>query len=146
MEPERWQQIERLFYSALHEDSSARAAFLQRTCGGDEALRKAVELLLAQHEKDGNFLEPPAIEVVAKVLARDQQAGAASGNPPARATPDTAESTLPLAFAGDTANLNSGEKISFGPVRFRRRIRGGAQASRIAALPGGANVDQLDSF
>ena len=61
MEPERWQEIERLCYSALNEEKSARAAFLERACGGDEALRRAVELLLAQHEKDDDFLEVPAI-------------------------------------------------------------------------------------
>ena len=64
MEPERWQEIERLCYSALNEEKSARAAFLERACGGDEALRRVVELLLAQHEKDDDFLEVPAMEVV----------------------------------------------------------------------------------
>jgi len=41
MEPERWQKIERLCYSALNEEESARAAFLGQACGGDEALRRA---------------------------------------------------------------------------------------------------------
>src|SRR5258705_12325544 len=70
MEPERWQKIERLCYSALNEEKSARAAFLEQACGRDEALRRAVELLLAQHEKDDHFLESPAMEVRAKHLAR----------------------------------------------------------------------------
>ena len=73
MEPERWQEIERLCYAALQEERSARATFLERACSGDEALRRAVELLLAQHEKDDDFLESPAMEVAAKELARDQQ-------------------------------------------------------------------------
>src|SRR5258708_17224967 len=73
MEPERWQEIERLCYSALNEEKSARAAFLEQACGGGEALRRAVELLLAQHEKDDEFLEVPAMEVAATHLARGQQ-------------------------------------------------------------------------
>ena len=80
MEPERWQKIERLYYSALNEEKSARAAFLERECGGDEELRRAAELLLAQHEKDDSFLESPAMEVAARRLA--QQAGARQAAPP----------------------------------------------------------------
>ena len=38
-----------------------QGCLLEQACGGDEALRRAVELLLAQHEKDDdNFLESPA--------------------------------------------------------------------------------------
>ena len=40
MEPERWQEIESLCYSALNEEKSARADFLARACGADEALRR----------------------------------------------------------------------------------------------------------
>src|SRR5713226_1541090 len=105
MEPERWQKIERLCYSALNEEKSARAAFLERACGGDEALRRAVELLLAQHEKDDDFLEVPAMEVAAKDLARDQQ----------EETSRLASPSAPLETAADLA---SAEKISFGPYRL----------------------------
>jgi hypothetical protein len=72
MEPERWQKIEGLYHSALKEEKSRRAAFLKRACGGDDSLKRAVELLLAQHDKDDDFLEAPAVEVAAKALAQDQ--------------------------------------------------------------------------
>jgi eukaryotic-like serine/threonine-protein kinase len=72
MEPERWQKIERLYHAALEEEKSRRAAFLEQACAGDEALRRQVELLLAQQEKAGSFLEAPALEVAAKTLAQDQ--------------------------------------------------------------------------
>ena len=72
MEPERWQNIKRLYHAALEEEKSRRAAFLKQACAGDEALRRAVELLLAQHEKNDSFLEAPALEVAAKGLAQDQ--------------------------------------------------------------------------
>src|SRR6266481_229883 len=109
MEPERWQKIERLCYSALNEEKSARAAFLERACGGDEALRRAVELLLAQHEKDDSFLEVPAMEVAAKGLARDQQ-------------DDTSRLASPSAPTETAADLASAEKISFGPYRLLQRL------------------------
>jgi eukaryotic-like serine/threonine-protein kinase len=72
MDPERWQKIADLYQAALEEEPSRGAAFLERACGGDEALRRAVETLLAQNEKDDNFLEAPALEVAAKGLAQDQ--------------------------------------------------------------------------
>ena len=109
MEPERWQEIERLCYAALNEEKSARAAFLERACGGDEALRRAVELLLAQHEKDDDFLEVPAMEVAAKVLAREQKDDT-SGLDSIPPTADTA------------ANLTSAEGISFGPYRLLQKL------------------------
>jgi eukaryotic-like serine/threonine-protein kinase len=109
MEPERWQEIERLCYAALSEEKSARAAFLDRACGGDEALRRAVELLLAQHEKDDGFLEVPAMEVAARGLARDQQDDA-SGSPSPAQTTETAP------------DLPSVERISIGPYRLLQKL------------------------
>ena len=48
--PERWQQIERLYHSALEHDSSQRGAFLQQACAGDDALREEVESLWRKDE------------------------------------------------------------------------------------------------
>jgi TolB-like protein/Tfp pilus assembly protein PilF/predicted Ser/Thr protein kinase len=72
MTPERWQQIEELYYAALERDATERAAFLDEACGGDEALRQEVELLLASHEQAGSFLASPALEVAAQMVAEDQ--------------------------------------------------------------------------
>lgn len=46
MSPERWQQIEQLFQSALELDAAERAAFLAKACGDDNHLRQEVEALL----------------------------------------------------------------------------------------------------
>src|SRR5258707_13503506 len=109
MEPERWQKIERLCYSALNEEKSARAAFLEQACAGDEALRRAVELLLAQHEKDDDFLEVPAMEVAAKGVARDQQ-------------DDSSGLASPPTSADTAADLVAVEKISVGPYRLLQKL------------------------
>ena len=47
MEPKRWQKIEELYHAALGRGESERPAFLDQACGGDEALRREVESLLA---------------------------------------------------------------------------------------------------
>ncbi len=72
MKSERWQQVDRICQAALGREGSRRAAFLEEACGGDEALRREVEDLLAQETKAQGFLEAPALEVVARKMASEQ--------------------------------------------------------------------------
>jgi serine/threonine protein kinase len=71
VEPERWRQIERIYHSALELGAAKREAFIEQACAGDTALRREVESLLASGE-DQTYLEAPALEMAARVLARDQ--------------------------------------------------------------------------
>ena len=71
MKPERWQKIEGIYHAALEREEGQRAAFLNEACGGDESLRREVESLLTQEGETGSFLEAPALEVAAKVMAED---------------------------------------------------------------------------
>ncbi len=48
-----------VFTEALKLSPQEREAFLERTCGGDEELRRKVEALLRAHCRLGNFLEEP---------------------------------------------------------------------------------------
>jgi serine/threonine protein kinase len=73
MEPERWRQIEHLYLSALQVEEKRRTPFLEDACK-DEAIRREVESLLARHNQAENFLESPALELVANVLAEEQPA------------------------------------------------------------------------
>ncbi len=72
MTPERWQQINQLFHSALAYEGGQRAAFLARVCAGDEALRAEVESLVASHEQADSFIETPAADVAAELFAGAQ--------------------------------------------------------------------------
>jgi hypothetical protein len=50
-----------IFAEALEQpDPAARAAYLERACGGDAAVRQRVEALLAAHNGAGRFLEAPS--------------------------------------------------------------------------------------
>src|SRR3982751_6830941 len=69
MKPERWQQLDRLFHSALEREPEERAAFLDEACAGDQQLRTEVEALIAANEQAGSFIEKPALEVEARSLA-----------------------------------------------------------------------------
>jgi serine/threonine protein kinase/Tol biopolymer transport system component len=70
MTPERHQQIGELYHDALERDADVRAAFLDRACAGDEALRREVESLIASHEQASNFIARPALAVAAGLVVR----------------------------------------------------------------------------
>jgi hypothetical protein len=54
-------QEQSIFIEALErEDPAERAAFLDRVCAGDQALRDRIERLLRRHEQGGSFLDAPA--------------------------------------------------------------------------------------
>src|SRR3989442_15258331 len=72
MTPERYRQIGELYHAALEVDAAERAAFLERTCAGDEELRREVEALINSHEQAADFIAAPALEVAAEMLAGDE--------------------------------------------------------------------------
>ncbi|MDQ3753628.1 MAG: hypothetical protein M3371_02725, partial [Acidobacteriota bacterium] len=72
MTPERWQQINELFHSALAHQRGQRTAFLVQACAGDEALRAEVESLISSHEQAESFIEQPASDVAAELFAGGQ--------------------------------------------------------------------------
>jgi serine/threonine-protein kinase len=74
MHPERGQNCTDLFNVAVEQPPDERAAFLQRSCDGDEALRRKVELLLKYHDTSGDFIKSPAFKVAPELLAGDPEA------------------------------------------------------------------------
>ena len=72
MDPERWQQVDKLLEQALEQEPDLRQPFLTEACRGDPALRHEVESLLAAHQKAGSLSSP-----VAKGAAESQNIGQA---------------------------------------------------------------------
>ena len=72
MTSDRFQHVERLYFSALERDASERAAFLREACAGDEALRREVEALLEYGPRAQGFMETAALEMEARAMARDR--------------------------------------------------------------------------
>jgi hypothetical protein len=73
MHPERWQSCTDIFNLAVEQPPDERAAFLERSCDGDEALRRKVELLLKYHDTSGDFIKSPAFEVAPQLLVGDPE-------------------------------------------------------------------------
>jgi serine/threonine protein kinase/tetratricopeptide (TPR) repeat protein len=74
MDPDRWQDIERIYLSALQCEANERSCFVEQTCAADPELQSEVESLLKYAEHPAKFLESPAVEVVARALAQDLRA------------------------------------------------------------------------
>jgi eukaryotic-like serine/threonine-protein kinase len=72
MTPERYKKVGEIFHAATELPREKRAAFLTEVCGEDEELRREVESLLASDENVGDFIESPALEVAAEILADEQ--------------------------------------------------------------------------
>ena len=68
---DRWQEIERTYHAARELDASARAEFLAKACAGDSDLRREVESLLVQADQHESFLDSPALQVAAGVIANE---------------------------------------------------------------------------
>jgi eukaryotic-like serine/threonine-protein kinase len=69
MTPGRWEQIERIYQEAAAKPAAERPLFLDEACAGDAELRAEVERMLSCASDAGGFLESPAVEVAARVLA-----------------------------------------------------------------------------
>jgi serine/threonine protein kinase/Tfp pilus assembly protein PilF len=60
---DRWTTVKRIHQSALDRDPSERTAFVDESCGGDEALRREVHSLLTYGTDAESFLEQPAVDI-----------------------------------------------------------------------------------
>ena len=68
----RWQQVEKLCQAALELEESRRAAFLEEACAGDKELRREVESLLRFDSRGDRFIEEPALELAARMMAHEK--------------------------------------------------------------------------
>src|SRR4029453_4367205 len=72
MTNERWKQIEQIYHQAQQRDGQARRAFLDEACAGDAELRRQVESLLRADDHAESFLDTPAMNLAAQMIADEQ--------------------------------------------------------------------------
>ena len=72
MDLNHWKQLDSLLQSVLERPPEERDAFLLHACAGNEPLERQVRALLRAEPEAKHFLERPAIEVAARLLADDQ--------------------------------------------------------------------------
>src|SRR5438309_6337164 len=67
--PERLKRVQELFHAALPLELAARTAFLVEACMPDGELLNEVQSLISAHEREGSFIDSPAAQPVAEMLA-----------------------------------------------------------------------------
>jgi serine/threonine protein kinase/Flp pilus assembly protein TadD len=77
---DRWQQIESLYHSTLEKDPEERSAFLDHACAGDEDLRREIESLLAYEGRAKDFIEAPALDLAARMIAEEHSGTIRAGD------------------------------------------------------------------
>src|SRR5215813_7874717 len=71
LDRERWQQLDRLFQSAIAFPPEEVQAFIQQNCSDDGVLRAQLEALLRSDVEDWAFVEAPALHLAAEFVADD---------------------------------------------------------------------------
>lgn len=74
MNAERWKLVDDLLQSALEIAPEHRNEFLQQACAGDSALVNEIRSLLTSYRKAEDFLQTPAMAVVARADAAQEEA------------------------------------------------------------------------
>jgi eukaryotic-like serine/threonine-protein kinase len=71
VDPERWRRVEELYHATLGVPAEQRAQLLETSCKDDFELRREIESLLSYESSAKEFIEKPAFEVAAKLMADD---------------------------------------------------------------------------
>lgn len=144
MDPERWQQIDQLFHSALERRASERAAFLAQACTGDEALRREVESLIGSHERSASFIEAPAADIAAELLAgRDAELTAGQAVGPYKIVSLLGEGGMGEVYLAQDIRLGRQVALKRLPAQFTldaERVRRFEQEARAASALNHPNI------
>src|SRR5687768_12457178 len=70
MPDSHWENMKEIFHAAVVLPADERAAYLDKACDDNSALRAAVESLLKSNEETSNFLDTPVYEAAAEILGR----------------------------------------------------------------------------
>nr|ART36311.1 C590 [uncultured bacterium] len=73
MPDQPWDNLKQIFHAAVALPPGARPAYLDKACEGDPSLRAAVESLIKSHEETSNFVDAPAYEAAAEMLAGNHE-------------------------------------------------------------------------
>ncbi|HEX7332959.1 MAG TPA: protein kinase [Pyrinomonadaceae bacterium] len=111
MKDERWQEVERLYHAVVAKPAGERSDFLAEACAGDEELRREVESLLAYEDRAETFIESPALDMAARMMAGEHSR-----------TVKVGESFNQYRIVSHLGSGGMGEVYLADDVRLRRRV------------------------
>ena len=71
MNPDRWQKVQNLYFTAIELPSCERTTFLEQTCAQDPEIQREVQSLLDSENKMGEFLQQTAIDALVAAYGED---------------------------------------------------------------------------
>jgi hypothetical protein len=116
MDPGRWARMKEIFEAARECEPAAREARVRELCAGDEALKAAVDGMLARDSSGAGFLEIPALEIEARALARGRDAAGVSHSRLDAGLANASRASEPIELLSATLEPVS---VSRGPVQRR---------------------------
>ena len=145
MKTERWSEVERLYNAALERKPEERSAFLRERCGKDEGLRREVESLLAYQQESEDFIESPALDIAAKIMARNQRASVINGQMIRhyRVVSRIGAGGMGEVYLADDTRLERKVALKFLPIHFtqdKRYLKRFEQEARAVAALSHPNV------
>jgi len=153
VDAERWQRLKEVFHGALEQDPASRAAFLDRECAGDAALREEVDALIANHEDTDDFLDKPAYQVVAELIEGepgDELVGRSLG--PYSVTRKIGAGGMGIVYLAEDTRL--GRQVAIKALaprhtsdpQYRERLRREARVAATLSHPSIATVYALEEY
>ena len=144
MKAERFQQIDQILQAALEREGGEREAFLDEACAGDTLLRSEVEALISCDSEAVSFIEMPAFEVAAEMMASEQSkivAGQTMG--PYQIASSLGSGGMGDVYLAHDSRLNRKVALKLLPAYFTRdeqRLRRFQQEARAASALNHPNI------
>ena len=133
-----WENLKKIFHSAVVLPAHERAAYLDQACDGDLSLKRRVESLLRSHEETGNFVDAPAYHAVAEMLMDGWELKAGSTVAHYRILSLLGEGGMGRVYLAEDTKLHRKVSLKFLSTNFvqdRERMRRFEQEARaISAL------------
>jgi serine/threonine-protein kinase len=142
MTPDDWQAVTRIFHAALEHPEETREAYVQAETAGNETLAGEVRSLLAFHERAGDWLDVPSVDL----SVEGQMVG------PYRILRDAGEGGMGIVYLAEDTRLGRTVALKAIPAAWthdgarRERLRHEARAAAALSHPGVAVIYALEDI